>query len=74
MANLSGIEIEIIKAGNLLAAIDPSSPALGEARQWWRAGRRSAYSNQDFDVLNGLVGALHHAEKRSVLNPHHGRG
>jgi hypothetical protein len=47
-------ETQITEAGKRLAVINPDSPALKYAREWWAAGRLSRYSMEDFDVLNGL--------------------
>lgn len=35
-----------------------SSPAIRHAEEFLAAGGFSAYSNQDFDILNGLTGEL----------------
>ena len=56
------METEIVKYGKELAAINPDSKELKFARTWWAEGRPVKYSNQDFDVLNMLVGALSQAK------------
>lgn len=54
---------KIIEAGKKLAKLDPNSKALKAAREWWKAGCLSFYSNQDFDILNSLEQAILAIEK-----------
>ena len=61
---LNHFEKEIIRRGQELAKLNPHAKQLKQARQWWKAGRRCQYTNQDFDVLNGLVSALYDAGKK----------
>lgn len=51
---MNQMQKEIVIAGQKLASINPSASALTVAREWWKNGRLNAYSNQDFDILNGL--------------------
>ena len=52
------IEQKIIEPGKELAAINPESKALKNAREWWGKGCYSRYSNEDFDILNSLISAI----------------
>jgi hypothetical protein len=60
---ISLFDKQIMEYGSRLAALDPNNPVLIMARKWWAAGRLSRYSNQDFDVLNGLVNEVTNIEK-----------
>jgi hypothetical protein len=60
---LSHFQEKIVQAGKELAAINPNSNALKAAREWWKAGCYSQYSNQDFDILGGLLSDLHQAKR-----------
>ena len=55
------MEKQIIEAGRKLAKLDADSQALKNAREWWAAGRKSLYSNHDFDILNSLNCAIYDA-------------
>jgi len=60
---MSGTQKQIIEYGKKLASLDPGNAALKRARDWWRAGCYSRYSNQDFDILNSLVCEVTRIEK-----------
>ena len=49
------IKQQIVETGKKLASLKPESKALAAARQWWKDGQFSLYSNEDFDMLNGMV-------------------
>ncbi len=63
---LSYHQKEIVTIGRKLAKLAPNSQRLINAREWWKAGCLSAYSNQDFDILQGLLRDLELAEKTDM--------
>lgn len=66
MENLSYHQRQILNYGKKLAAIDPQNPALKSAREIWRNGCFSRYSNEDFDIENSLFTALQRAAKNGM--------
>ena len=53
----------IIETGKRLASINPNAQELSNARDWYRAGAVSRYSNEDTDVLQGLASAIYNATR-----------
>jgi hypothetical protein len=58
MVAISKTCLDIKDVALRLKARDPENAALKQAREWWKAGRFSQYSNQDHDILNGLLQEL----------------
>ena len=53
---------KIETAGRKLAKLNGESLELRNAREWWANGCQCRYSNEDTDVLQGLVSAIWRAE------------
>ncbi len=49
---------EIIRLGKELAQVDDKNRALLNAREWWKAGALSRYSNEDFVIMQTLQSAI----------------
>ena len=59
----NGFNVKIITAGKKLALLNPNAPELKSAREWFKGGCISKYSNQDCDILQSLISASSRIEK-----------